>query len=71
VHSAVLHCNVPDDAERLAAQIAARFKCVELLTTEAGPTIGAHGGRGHYRRDLLRRLICTALAQLPSLALPG
>ena len=46
VHSAVLHCNVPDDAKRLAAQIAARFKCVELLTTEAGPTIGAHGGPG-------------------------
>jgi DegV family protein with EDD domain len=46
VHVAVLHCDAPGDAGRLAEQVAARFHCAELLTIEAGPTIGAHGGPG-------------------------
>jgi DegV family protein with EDD domain len=46
VHAAVLHCNVPDEAQALAEQVAARFHCVELLTAEAGPIIGTHCGPG-------------------------
>ena len=46
VHAAVLHCNVPDAAERLAQEMATQFRCIELHTVEAGPTIGAHGGPG-------------------------
>jgi DegV family protein with EDD domain len=46
VHAAVMHCDAPDEAERLAGQLAARFQCAELFTVEAGPTIGTHGGPG-------------------------
>jgi DegV family protein with EDD domain len=46
VHATVLHCDVPDEAQALAEQVAARFHCVELLTTEAGPIIGTHAGPG-------------------------
>jgi len=46
VHAAVLHCAVADETQRLAEQIAARFRCAELLTVEAGPIIGAHAGPG-------------------------
>lgn len=46
VHAAILHCDAPDDAQELAEQVAMRFNCAELLTVEAGPTIGAHGGPG-------------------------
>ena len=46
VHVAVLHCDAAKEALRLAHQVAARCNCVELLTAEAGPTIGTHGGPG-------------------------
>ena len=46
VHAAVLQCDVPNEAQALAEQVAARFHCVELLTTEAGPIIGTHCGPG-------------------------
>jgi len=46
VHAAVLHCYASEDAAQLAEQLATRFNCAELLTAEAGPTIGAHGGPG-------------------------
>ena len=46
VHVVVLHCDAPDEGERLAEQVAARFSCAELLTAEAGPTIGTHAGPG-------------------------
>jgi DegV family protein with EDD domain len=46
VHAAVLHCAAPADAERLADRVAQEFNCVELITAEAGPTIGTHGGPG-------------------------
>jgi DegV family protein with EDD domain len=46
VHATVLQCDVPDDAQALAEQVAARFHCVELLTAEAGPIIGTHAGPG-------------------------
>lgn len=46
VHATVLQCDVPDEAQVLAEQVAARFHCVELLTAEAGPIIGTHAGPG-------------------------
>ena len=46
VHVAVLHCDAPDEAERLAERVAARFSCAELLAAEAGPIIGTHAGPG-------------------------
>jgi len=46
VYAAVLHCAVPDEAQRLAGDVAARFPCVELITAEAGPVIGTHAGPG-------------------------
>lgn len=45
-HMAVMHCDAPADAQRLAEQVAARFHCVELLAAEAGPIIGTHTGPG-------------------------
>jgi DegV family protein with EDD domain len=46
VHAAVLHCDAPDEGNRLAKEVAARFQCAELLTVEAGPIIGTHAGPG-------------------------
>jgi DegV family protein with EDD domain len=46
VHAGILHCNAREEAEKLAQQMEDQFNCVELLITEAGPTIGAHGGPG-------------------------
>ena len=46
VHAGVLHCHAPEEAEKLAQQMADQFNCVELVITEAGPTIGTHGGPG-------------------------
>jgi DegV family protein with EDD domain len=46
VHAAVLHCNAPNAAQELIAQVAERFSCVELFAAETGPTIGTHGGPG-------------------------
>jgi DegV family protein with EDD domain len=46
VHAAVLHCDAPGEAQRLAEQVLTRFQCVELLTVEAGPVIGTHTGLG-------------------------
>jgi len=46
VHAAILHCSVPDEAQALAEQVKARFRCAELLVAEAGPVIGTHAGPG-------------------------
>ncbi|MCL7452939.1 MAG: DegV family protein [Anaerolineae bacterium] len=46
VHMAVLHVAVPDEAARLAEQLAERFEPVELIRSEAGPVVGAHVGPG-------------------------
>ena len=46
VHAAVMHCNVPEEAQVLGEQVKARFHPAELLVTEAGPIIGTHGGPG-------------------------
>jgi DegV family protein with EDD domain len=46
VHAAVMHCNVPEEAQALGEEVKARFHPAELLVTEAGPIIGTHGGPG-------------------------
>ncbi len=46
VYGAVLHCDAPDEGNRLTKEVAARLLCAELLTVEAGPIIGAHAGPG-------------------------
>lgn len=44
VHAAVLHADVPEEAEVLRGKVAARFHCVELFMTEFTPVMGAHTG---------------------------
>lgn len=46
VHIAVVHANVPVEAERLKAQAEARFNCMELYVTELTPVLAVHGGPG-------------------------
>ena len=46
VHVAILHGNIPDEAQDLEKQIRTRFQCVELITSEMGPVIGVHAGPG-------------------------
>jgi DegV family protein with EDD domain len=46
LHVAVMHGDVPEEAEQLKQQIAARFQCSELLVSETTPVIGAHTGPG-------------------------
>ena len=47
LHAAVLHCDAADDAQALTQEIVTRFLGVDLvMTAEAGPTIGTHGGPG-------------------------
>ncbi len=46
IHASVLHTNVPDEAEKLRAEVASRFNCVELYVTEFTPVMGTHTGPG-------------------------
>jgi DegV family protein with EDD domain len=46
VHAAVIHCDAPEDGHAFAEQVAERFRPVELIVAETGPTIGVHGGPG-------------------------
>lgn len=46
LHVAVIHGDVPEEAKRLAERIAARFKCMEIITSEITPVIGTHIGPG-------------------------
>ncbi|HIP96921.1 MAG TPA: DegV family protein [Anaerolineae bacterium] len=46
VHAAVMHADVPDEAEALRREVAARFDCCELFVTEFTPVMGAHAGPG-------------------------
>ena len=46
VHMAVLHIAAPEDAARFSAQLVEQFQPVEMITSEAGPIIGAHAGPG-------------------------
>ena len=46
LHVAVLHADVPEEAERLRQQIAREFHCDELYVTGLTPVMGAHTGPG-------------------------
>ncbi len=46
LHVAVLHADVPDEAEALRQRIADEFDCAELYVTEMTPVMGAHTGPG-------------------------
>jgi DegV family protein with EDD domain len=46
LHVAVLHADVPEEAEELRQEIARRFHCDELFVTELTPVMGAHTGPG-------------------------
>jgi len=46
VHAAVVHADALEEAKRLKEELSSRFHCVELLTTEFTPVIGAHTGPG-------------------------
>lgn len=46
LHLAVLHGNVPDEAEALARRIRAEFNPIELLVNITGPVLGTNTGPG-------------------------
>ncbi len=46
VHVIVHHAGVPEEGEKLKAQIASQFNCVELYLTEFTPMMGVHTGPG-------------------------
>jgi DegV family protein with EDD domain len=46
VHLAVMHAQVPDEAEALRQEVDKRFDCLELYVTEFTPVMGAHVGPG-------------------------
>ncbi len=46
LHVAILHADVPEQAEALRQQLAEQFNCAELYVTELTPVMGAHTGPG-------------------------
>jgi DegV family protein with EDD domain len=46
IHAAVLHADVPEEAEQLRQRIARQFNCHELYVVELTPVMGAHTGPG-------------------------
>jgi len=42
----LMHANVPEEADRLKAEILSRFDCQELYVTDFTPVIGTHTGPG-------------------------
>ncbi len=46
LHVAVIHADVPEEAEALRQQVAERFDCAELYVTEFTPVMGVHAGPG-------------------------
>ena len=45
-HIAVLHTNVPEEAEEFRKRVESTFNCVELYVTEFTPVMGIHTGPG-------------------------
>ncbi|MEA3460050.1 MAG: DegV family protein, partial [Chloroflexota bacterium] len=45
-HVAVIHADVPREAEKLREEVASRLNCVELFITDFTPVLGTHGGPG-------------------------
>ncbi|MBN1402180.1 MAG: DegV family protein, partial [Anaerolineae bacterium] len=46
IRAAVLHADVPEEAERLARQVRREFDCLELYVSDFTPVMGAHTGPG-------------------------
>lgn len=46
LHMAVLHGDVPEEAEKLKQMVTERFSCTELVTSQITPVIGTHLGPG-------------------------
>jgi len=46
LHVAILHADVPDEAEDLRQKVADQLNCAELYVTEFTPVMGAHVGPG-------------------------
>jgi len=46
LHAAIVHADVPEEAEQLRQRIATEFGCAELYVTEFTPVMGAHTGPG-------------------------
>jgi DegV family protein with EDD domain len=46
LHAAILHADVPAEAEALRQEIQEEFNCAELHVTEMTPVMGAHTGPG-------------------------
>ncbi len=46
VHVIVHHADEVEDGEKLKAEIASRFNCVEIYLTEFTPGMGVHAGPG-------------------------
>ena len=46
VHAAILHADVPEEAEQLRQRIEQQFNCHELHVVELTPVMGAHTGPG-------------------------
>jgi fatty acid-binding protein DegV len=42
----VAHCDAPEAAEALAREIRTRFPESDVMISECGPALGAHGGPG-------------------------
>jgi DegV family protein with EDD domain len=46
LHAAILHADVPEEAEALRQAVAEKFNCAELYVTEMTPVMGVHAGPG-------------------------
>ena len=46
VQAIVMHAQVPDEADELAAEVRRRFNCQRTIFGEVGPVVGVHGGPG-------------------------
>jgi fatty acid-binding protein DegV len=46
LHAAVMHADVPEEAERLRRRVESEFACAELFVSEFSPVMGAHTGPG-------------------------
>jgi len=46
IHAAILHADVPEEAEALRRRVTEQFNCAELYVTPLTPVMGAHTGPG-------------------------
>jgi len=46
LHVAIVHANVPDQAEQLKQMVVSQLHCNELYVSEASPATAVHNGEG-------------------------